>query len=193
MFTGIIKDTGKVAGIKRKSRSMEIAIKSNLKLSEGDSVSMNGICLTVKTKNGNRLIFDISDETLQRSNIDKIRIGNIVNLEPAITTNDMLSGHIVQGHIDGTGKIKAIKKTGDNIYFKIALPENIMTYIVEKGSIAVDGISLTIASIENDGVGIAVIPYTIENTNLKYRNKGDVVNIETDIIGKYIKKFMEVR
>jgi len=193
MFTGIIKDTGKVAGIKRKSRSMEITIKGNLKLSEGDSVSVNGICLTVKAKNGNRLIFDISNETLERSNIDKIRIGNVINLEPAITPEDMLSGHIVQGHIDGTGKIKVMRKTGDNIYLKIALPKNIMAYIVEKGSIAVDGISLTVASIENDGIGIAVIPYTIENTNLKYRNKGDVVNIETDIIGKYIKKFMEVR
>lgn len=193
MFTGIIKDLGKITFIRRVKGGMEIGIKSNLKLVEGDSVSVNGICLTVKSEKNNSFFFDISAETLKRSNIGKIRIGEVVNLEPAVTVNDTLSGHIVQGHIDGTGKIKAIKKMGGNLIFEILISKELMDFIVEKGSIAIDGTSLTVAYLRKTFIGIAIIPYTYENTNLKNRRTGDMVNIETDIIGKYVKKFMEAR
>ncbi len=193
MFTGIIKDLGKITFIRRINNGMEIGIESNLKLNEGDSVSVNGICLTVKSKKNNRFFFDISAETLKRSNIGKIRIGEIVNLEPAVTVNDALSGHIVQGHIDGTGKIKTIKRMGSNLILEVLISEELMDFIVEKGAIAIDGISLTIAYLRKTYIGIAIVPYTYENTNLKYRKVGAIVNIETDIIGKYVKKFMEAK
>ena len=193
MFTGIIKDLGKITIVKKMGNRMEIEVKSNLKLNEADSISVNGICLTVKSKKGNRFLFDISNETLKRSDIGKIRIGEIVNLEPAVTLNEALSGHIVQGHIDGTGKIKTIKKIDNNLVLEISLSENLMNFVVEKGSIAIDGVSLTVAYFKRNYIGISVIPYTFENTNFKYKKVGDTVNIETDIIGKYVKKYMEAR
>ena len=193
MFTGIIKDLGEVKHIKRGSMVMEMGIKTSLKLKEGDSVAVNGVCLTVKKVQRDEYFFDISGETIKRTNIDTLKVGNRVNLEPALKPDDMLSGHIVQGHIDGTGTIYNIRKKGENIEVDVLLPSEIMSYIIEKGSIAIDGISLTVASIRRNVITIAVIPYTWENTNLKFRKKGDKVNIEIDVIGKYVKKFMEVR
>jgi len=193
VFTGIIKDLGNITLIKRTGNGMEIGIKSKLSLNKGDSVSINGICLTVKSKKNNMFLFDISAETLNRSNINNWKIGDWVNLEPAITPNEALSGHIVQGHIDGAGKITLIKRIGNNFTFEISIPDELMAFIVKKGSIAIDGISLTVAYLRRNNIAIAIIPYTFENTNLKYRKVGNMVNIETDIIGKYVKKFMEAK
>lgn len=193
MFTGIIEEMGIVKSIKSKVITIEAnKIFDDLKL--GDSVAVNGTCLTVSSFEGkvSPKIFnaDITSETLSRTNLGDLKSGFKVNLERALTLNGRLGGHIVSGHIDGVGIIKNISKNAEDIELAIEVPPNLMKYIIEKGSVAVDGISLTVAKVNKNYFSIAIIPHTLKETILYYKKAGDKVNIENDIIGKYVEKLL---
>jgi riboflavin synthase len=156
------------------------------RLAKGDSISVNGVCLTVRNRARGRLVFDVSPETLARSNISSLRVKDEVNLELPVTVKTFLSGHLVQGHIDGVGQVKKWIRAGEDVRLFVDLPPDLTPYCVPKGSIAMNGVSLTIASQTHRTISVALIPYTLEKTNLNSLKKGDLVNIETDIIGRYV-------
>ena len=191
MFTGIIEDLGTV----RKISKTQIIVDTKLDdIKIGDSICVSGVCLTVINSKlstlNSQLLFDISEETFKKTNLGELKIGNIVNLERALKSDGRLGGHFVTGHIDGTGKILKIKKSGNSEIWQFSIPENLSKYIAEKGSVAIDGISLTIALIgkKSDSFSAAIIPHTFKNTTLKEKKIGDTVNLETDILAKYILK-----
>ena len=194
MFNGIIKNTGKVKKIDNKNNNFIIHIKSQMKFSNkeiGSSISCSGACLTLIKKSNNLSSFYPSKETLNRTIFKYIKIGDFVNLEKSLKFGNRISGHFVQGHIDTTSKVEKISIIGKSwlIYFK--LNKKYKKYIVQKGSITINGVSLTIAKIFNDGFNIAVIPKTLELTNLINLKKNYLVNIEFDVLGKYIKNFIK--
>ncbi|MDC6465435.1 riboflavin synthase [Pelagibacteraceae bacterium] len=194
MFNGIIKNTGKVKKIDNKNNNFIIHIKSQMKFSNkeiGSSISCSGACLTLIKKSNNLSSFYLSKETLNRTIFKYIKIGDFVNLEKSLKFGNRISGHFVQGHIDTTSKVEKISIIGKSwlIYFK--LNKKYKKYIVQKGSITINGVSLTIAKIFNDGFNIAVIPKTLELTNLINLKKNYLVNIEFDVLGKYIKNFIK--
>jgi len=196
MFTGIIEGKGEIKDLKRVSGGMTITITSPFDLSEekkGDSIAVNGICLTATAFNGNSFSADLSKETLSRTNLGKLSCRSAVNIERALKAGGRLGGHIVSGHIDGKGLVKKREQRGHSIYFEISAPDDIMRLVVEKGSIAVDGISLTVNKVGSDYFSLNIIPHTLELTTLSDRYPGDSVNIETDIIGKYVEKLMTGR
>ncbi|MCX7879612.1 MAG: riboflavin synthase [Ignavibacteria bacterium] len=189
MFTGIIEEVGKVRRIERFGMASKLSINCQTILNgleKGFSVAINGVCLTVVNLGRDFFEVDVVEETLRRSNLSKLNVGNLVNLERALKVGDRFNGHIVQGHIDTTGKIvKIVPETvGKLFYFEF--PEEFTKLVVDKGSIAVDGISFTIINVKSNVFSVSVIPYTFEKTNFKERNVGDIVNLEFDIIGKYI-------
>ena len=193
MFTGLIEEVGKVSKIEKRSDGIMIHIKAekivdDLKI--GDSVALNGVCLTVVEIENGKISFDVSQETAVRSNLPELKTGDPVNLERALRLSDRLGGHIVQGHVDTVGFIKSINLKGQHTEFIFQFPEEFQDLVVEKGSIAIDGISLTVNYIMDNRISINIIPHTIQNTNLKERKTGDKVNIEFDILGKYIKKMI---
>ncbi|WP_293443050.1 riboflavin synthase [Persephonella sp.] len=193
MFTGLIEEVGSVSKIEKKSDGIMIQIKAEKILDDlkiGDSVALNGVCLTVVDIENGKVSFDVSQETAIRSNLPELKIGNLVNLERALRLSDRLGGHIVQGHVDTIGFIKRIIPKGQHTEFIFQFPEKFMDLIVEKGSIAIDGISLTINYINTNEISINIIPHTIQNTNLKERKIGDKINIEFDILGKYVKRMI---
>ncbi|ONI39641.1 riboflavin synthase subunit alpha [Candidatus Epulonipiscium fishelsonii] len=196
MFTGIIEEIGTVKQIKKGVKSAELLIEakkifSDLKL--GDSVATNGVCLTVTKINGNLFSADVMNETIKRSRLGDLRQGSSVNLERAMPSNGRFGGHIVSGHIDGVGKIISISKDDIAFWYKISASSEIMRYIIEKGSITIDGISLTVAKTERDNFSVSIIPHTLSQTILKDKKIGSIVNLENDIVGKYIEKFMTVQ
>ena len=195
MFTGIIEELGTVVAIDAiNSRKLLKVISSKLyrRLLLGDSVAINGVCLTLVERNKNEMLFDVVEETLLCTNIDNLGIKEKVNLESAVKANDRLSGHVVQGHIDTTAKISNIVKYDDSAaIFKIEIDSEWMKYCIIKGSIAIDGISLTIANMEDNIISVSIIPHTMENTNLQFREINDIVNIETDMFGKYIERLLK--
>ena len=189
MFTGIIEEVGRVQSIS----SNKINIKANTVLNEtkiGDSISVNGVCLTVTAISDGNFTADISPETFKVTALKNLTSGMAVNLERALPANGRFGGHIVTGHIDGIGKIKKLAKNSDFYDFEIELSRENAKYVVKKGSIAINGISLTIAEVHNNTVLFAVIPHTFENTNLKNLKTGDYINVETDILAKYIENFL---
>ncbi len=193
MFTGIVEEIGKVKELKKGINSMILTIEaerimSDLKL--GDSVATNGVCLTVTELGKNFYKADVMHETMRRSSLGSLKAGSKVNLERAMSANGRFGGHIVSGHIDGIGKITNIQKDDNAVWYTINAPQSIMRYIVEKGSIAIDGISLTIAKVENDSFQVSIIPHTLKETILSDKGVGDIVNLENDIVGKYIEKFV---
>ena len=163
-------------------------ILNDLKL--GDSVAVNGVCLTVSKKSDNTFSADVMHETLNRSSIGGLKAGSRVNLERAVSASGRFGGHIVTGHIDGTGVLTAVEKDDNSVLYTIKAPDKIMKYIVEKGSIAIDGISLTVTTVTADSFGVSVIPHTAKSTVLSEKSSGDIVNLENDIIGKYVEKLM---
>ncbi len=193
MFTGIVEDVGIVKEVISIGSGVRLKIGSKLskELKNGDSVAVNGACLTVIERKENNFSVDISFETLNRTNLGKANSGKRVNLERALKLSDRLDGHIVLGHVDTTATIKSINRVGEFYILSIAIDSYTFEHSVEKGSIAIDGISLTIAKLTENSLDVAVIPFTYENTNLKYLKPGETVNIEVDIIGKYVKKFMK--
>lgn len=195
MFTGIIEEIGLIKGIKRGEKSSKIIIKANKVLAGtqlGESISTNGVCLTVTYVSKDTFEADIMAETLRRSNLSNLTIGSKVNLERALSLGSRLGGHIVSGHIDGVGEISSFIKEDNAIWITIKTECEILKYIVEKGSIAIDGISLTVAYVDSGLFKVSIIPHTGEETTLLTKNIGDTVNLECDVIGKYIEKLLRV-
>jgi riboflavin synthase len=200
MFTGIIEETGIVETIKRGAKAIALTIHANstargLKL--GGSLAVNGCCLTatkITAKGKSKLIqFDLLDETWRRTNFQFLKTGSPVNLERPMRAGGEFGGHFVTGHIDGTGKISRWEKAGADHVLDIAAPENVMRYVIEKGSIAIDGISLTVAAVSKKSFRVWIIPHTFDVTNLRTRKTGDAVNLEADMLGKYAEKFSKSR
>lgn len=195
MFTGIIEETGKIVGIRKGAKSSVLQIAGNKIFSDlkiGDSVAVNGVCLTVTTMTNQSFYADVMSETLMRSSLGALRQGSMVNLERAMAADGRFGGHIVSGHIDGTGEICNIKKDDNAVWYTIKASPKLMRYIVEKGSIAIDGISLTVARVGKEEFSVSIIPHTIQETILGTKRVGDIVNLENDIVGKYIEQFLKL-
>ena len=193
MFTGIFEELGTVKKIKKGANSAVFTIRAEKILDDlktGDSVAVNGICLTVTACLEDGFTADVMHETLNRSSLGKLVSGSAVNLERAMAADGRFGGHIVSGHIDGTGKVAAITKDDNAIWYQIKTDSGILKYIVEKGSVAIDGISLTVAKTDSQSFSVSIIPHTAGATTLSLRKVGDVVNLENDIVGKYIEKFI---
>lgn len=193
MFTGIIQEIGTVLHVVRGAQSVRLAIEAPKlikKLNIGDSICTNGTCLTVTDKEGNAFWADATPETVRRTNLHELKPGDLVNLEPSLTLQDFLGGHIVSGHVDGTGVIKNMQREDNAWWLTIAVDPDLLLYIVEKGSVAVDGISLTVADMDDESFSVSIIPHTAQQTTLKVRKPGDRVNIECDMIGRYVAKFL---
>ena len=192
MFTGIVEDIGKVTKIGPTNLSVETAL-NEIKI--GDSISVSGVCLTVtqveSKKNSYILDFDFSPETISKSNIGKLKRGSRVNIERAVKAGGRLGGHFVTGHVEGTGKIMGNTREKNSFLFDLSIPAELMKYVVVKGSVSVDGVSLTVAWIEKNTCTVSIIPLTMERTTLGNRKKGDSVNIETDVMAKYAKKMFD--
>ena len=191
MFTGIVEEIGEVVSIHHGTNSIKLGVKCEDVLSDtkvGDSISVNGVCLTVVNLNNNQFIADVMPETLRKSSLGSLKINAKVNLERAMALNGRFGGHIVTGHIDGVGEIINKSQEDNSIIFTILAGRDITRYIVKKGSVALDGISLTVSSVTDNVFGVSIIPHTIQKTCLNYKKIGDVINIECDIIGKYIEK-----
>lgn len=196
MFTGIIIELGKVYDfIKLRSGAQLKVLSKNIikETSLGDSISVNGVCLTVNEIDSTKelISFDVSYETLQKTTLGELKKGDCVNLEPALTLNTRLGGHIVSGHVEGIGIIKRIENKGDYQQIEIEAPEDILKYCIKKGSIAIDGISLTIVDIFPSSFTVVIIPHTAKMTTIGAKKIGDKVNLESDIIAKYVEKFVK--
>jgi len=191
MFTGLVETTATVASVANRGNGVRLSVKpaSSFDLQLGDSVSVNGVCLTV-TKYDPEISFDVSPETLKSTNLGELKVSARVNLERALRLSDRLGGHIVTGHVDGVGIIKEKRKTGDYTLFRFDAPLEILKYTVKKGSITVDGISLTVVDLDARSFQVAIIPHTLEVTNLGDKGVGDRVNLEADIMGKYVEKLL---
>lgn len=194
MFTGIIIEMGEVLSLTKKAAGGSIAVRSDIVSSDasiGDSISINGVCLTVIEKKGSVLSFDISEETMDSTNLGKLQKGQKVNLEPSLRPDGKIGGHFVTGHVDGVGTIRSKNKIGDAFKIVISAPEKITGLLVEKGSVAVDGISLTVVDISDREFSVVIIPHTANVTTMGFKGPGDTVNLEADIIGKYIARFLK--
>jgi riboflavin synthase len=193
LFTGLVEEVGTVESVKKGPKSATITIKAKKILEDirpGDSVATNGVCLTVTSFTSNSLKVDVMAETMRRSNLDNLSSGSKVNLERALKLGDRLGGHIVSGHIDGTGTLKDFRQEDNAVWVSITAPPDILKYIINKGSIAVDGISLTVAYVDNECFKVSIIPFTGDETTLLQKNIGDKVNLEVDMIGKYVEKLL---
>jgi riboflavin synthase len=193
LFTGLILETGDIISVKQRSGGAILSLKSKETASAaklGDSISVNGVCLTVVNISGNELSFDLSDETLRSTNLGGLKKGDIINIEPALTPASKIGGHFVTGHVDTVGRIRSKTHVGDMLKFEIEAPPKTTGFLVEKGSVAVDGISLTVVDILKDGFTLVIIPHTSKLTTLGVKNIGDSVNIEVDILGKYVARFL---
>ena len=196
MFTGIIEEVGIVQGLKVDSKASKIIVKADKVLENtqlGDSISTNGVCLTVTKLEKTYFEADIMAETFRRSNLGSLKIGSKINLERALTLQSRLGGHMVSGHIDGTGKIVSVDKEEIATWITIEAEENLLRYIIEKGSIAIDGISLTVAYVDIQVFKVSIIPHTGEETTLLNKKIGDVVNLECDMVGKYVEKLLGIQ
>ncbi len=193
MFTGLIEEIGVVENVRTGSNYASIEIKAE-KILEGtelgDSIATNGVCLTVTSLSGKGFTVDIMPESMNRSNLKDVKRGSEVNLERAMKSGDRFGGHIVSGHIDGTGKIKSIKKDGNAHWVTVEADPEIMRYIVFKGSVTLDGTSLTVADVDDKSFKVSIIPLTGEETTLLKKSPGDDLNIECDLIGKYVEKLL---
>ncbi len=192
MFTGLVEDLGTVRNIHYSSANTRLTVETSLKdVALGDSIAVNGVCLTAVEIFNSLITFDVSKETLNRTNLRFLKIGEKVNLERALTLNKPLGGHIVQGHIDTVGKIEELKPLGKHYLLRVSFEEKFSPLVVEKGSIAVDGVSLTINKVGLNWVEINLIPHTFRTTNFQFRKRGDFVNLEFDLFGKYVIRYLE--
>jgi riboflavin synthase len=193
MFTGIIENAGAVKRITRKGEDALLIIDTSLNLDDtkvGDSIAVNGACLTVTEKTDRGFSADVSAETLTRTNLKLLKSGDRVNLEKSLRMNSFLGGHLVLGHVDGLGKIQEKMNKSNSLQLGVEIDTELSRYIVEKGSVAVDGISLTVNRCEKNRFYVTIIPHTARNTTLEFKKVADLVNIETDIIGKYVEKLL---
>ncbi len=193
MFTGLVQDVGRLERIERKDQGATLAISTNLDTSDwelGESIAVQGACLTVTRLEGSLFYVDCSPETMRRTTLGRRSIKSWLHLERALQLSDRLGGHLVSGHIDGVGKIKSIKTEGNSQIIEINADESLTHYMIEKGSICVDGVSLTINSLSPTSFSVAIIPHTVAKTGLTRYSAGDEVNLEVDIVAKYIEKFV---
>ena len=194
MFSGIVERTGKIKNISWKGRGKRLIIdaeKMTEEINIGDSVAVNGVCLTAVEKKDNLLSYDVSPETLSMTTLSYLKAGDVVNIESSLGLKDRISGHFVLGHVDGIGRIVKLFPSGDFYRLGVYVDEKLLQYMVSKGSVAIDGISFTVADITGDSIEIAVIPYTFNITSLKGKRIGDLVNIEVDILAKYAERFLQ--
>lgn len=194
MFTGIIEAVGRIAGIERAGDLARLAIDA-AEIVEGvrigDSVAVNGCCLTVTRIEGGRLHFEAVRETLERTSLGELVENAGVNLERAMRAGGRLDGHIVQGHVDGTGEVRSLERRGDDVRLVVDCGPEISDFLVEKGSVAIDGVSLTVVDVLPSSFDVALIPHTLEATNLGERKPSDRVNLEADVLGKYVKRYLD--
>lgn len=193
MFTGIIVEMGKVTATEKRGSILHLSLSSKEVIKDaktGDSISVNGTCLTIVEIKGSLMRFELSEETLRATNLGLLKIGDLANLEPSLNANSKLGGHFVLGHVDGTGKIRSKTEMGGAFKLEIRVSEDILDFLIEKGSVAVDGISLTVVDILKDSFTVVIIPHTAGLTTLGFKGPGDTVNIEVDMIGKYVLKFL---
>jgi riboflavin synthase len=194
MFTGLIIELGEIVSIERRSDSAKVFVKGievAKDASLGDSIAINGVCLTVVSIDKDTFSFDVSYETLRSTNIGALKRGDRVNLEPALMPHSKMGGHFVTGHVEGIGIIRAKTSVGNAIKIEIEVPANILMYLVEKGSVAVDGISLTVADVLKNAFSVVIIPHTAKLTTIGFKRIGDTVNLEPDILGKYVINFLQ--
>jgi len=196
LFTGIVEELGEVNSIQRGSQSVVLEIKATEVLSDvqvGDSIATNGVCLTVTSFSEDRFTVDVMPETMRKSSLGELKIGDIVNLERALRLQDRLGGHLVSGHIDSIGTIKKKEREDNAVLITISLPQELKRLLVPKGSIAIDGISLTIAELTDNAFTVSLIPHTAEVTTLGVKGVGDIVNLEADLIGKYVERMLNFK
>lgn len=193
MFTGLIEEVGSINGIDSRGEFIRFSILAKEVLSDlviDDSVSVNGVCLTAIAVTANSFKVEVVQETLKKTNLSTLKIGGKVNLERALTFAKRLGGHIVQGHVDCTGQVRKLQKQGGGLLFSITVPDEKLKYIISEGSITINGVSLTVARVENNEITISLIPHTLESTTLAECKVGDKVNIEVDLIGKYVENIL---
>ena len=197
MFTGIIEETGAVRAFERSAAGARMVVEADKTLSDleiGGSIAVNGCCLTAIEIDADSFSADLSPETLDKTNLGELGVGRKVNLERPLAPTSRLSGHFVQGHVDGTGEFLGIAPLGDgNWNLRVRAPESLLKYLVYKGSVAIDGISLTVARLDGDVIEVAIIPHTYEQTNLADRRPGEQVNLEADVIAKHVERLMALR
>ncbi len=194
MFTGIVQQVAKIADRKMSGKAGKLVIELASPLRnpvKGESIAVNGACLTLEESAGARIVFHVLEETLRKTNLGTLPKGSKVNIERALSVGDSLGGHMVSGHVDSTCPVKSLKKKGSDWVLAVGIPEELSPYFVEKGSVAIDGVSLTVVEAGKDHFSVHLIPTTLEHTSLSDRRSGDLVNIETDIIGKYILRFLK--
>ena len=193
MFTGLIEGTGKVVKIEPRGKDMRLSIEASFELEglqKGESVAVDGVCLTVVFWEGRTFTVDVSQETLTRSTTGQRRLGDEVNLERALKLGDRLGGHLVNGHVDGRSRVTSLKKKGDSLIFEFEVDQSLARYLVEKGSVAVNGVSLTVNHCTEKTFQVNVVPYTAEVTTIGHLKVGDEVNIEVDVIAKYVERLV---
>lgn len=193
MFTGLIIELGEVVSLEKKTGSIRLSLRANEVVKDaapGDSIAINGACLTAVNIEKDVLSFDVSYETLKSTNLGNLKRGDRVNLEPSLRPNSKLGGHFVTGHVEDIGKRRSKTPLGNALRISIETPDNVLRYLVEKGSVAVDCISLTVVVVLKDAVSVVIIPHTAKLTTIGFKNVGDTVNLEPDILGKYVAKFL---
>jgi riboflavin synthase len=194
MFTGLVADLGSVLAVERTGDGVRLAIEANGLLSElheGDSIAVNGVCLTAVEVGERHFTADVMNETLARSSLQEVAVGYPVNLELPLRATDRLGGHVVQGHVDGLGVIDEVVQDGFSTRVRVRAPADVLRYVVEKGSIAVDGVSLTVAAIDDESFTVALIPETLQRTSLGSARAGAPVNLEVDVLAKYVEKLLK--
>jgi riboflavin synthase len=196
MFTGIVEKAGAVVSFQRAPAAWELVVDAGATASgvaTGDSIAVNGCCLTAVRIEGERLQFDVLEETRRLTNFSKLEPGSLVNLEGSLRFDGKVGGHFVTGHIDGVGSVQVFEQRGQDFFLRVRAPAGSGRYLVHKGSVAIDGISLTVAEVTGDDLAVWLIPHTIEITNLRKKRTGDLVNLEFDLLGKYVEKLLSLR
>ena len=190
MFTGLVGGRGAIESLQRDGDGVRLRVRTELagELAPGDSIAVNGVCLTAVERDGRGFSADVMEETLRRSSLGPLAEGDEVNLELPLRAGDRLGGHVVQGHVDGTGSVEAVTEDGFAHVVRIGAPAGLLRYVVDKGSIAVDGVSLTVSAVDDDGFEVSLIPETLERTTLGAATPGRVVNLEVDLLAKYVEK-----
>jgi riboflavin synthase len=196
VFTGIVREKGRVVSAQRNGDGASLTLRiaapqTAAQTNLGDSVSVDGCCLTAVTTSDHELVFDVVPESLDRTTLRELVEGAEVNVEPALRVGEPLGGHYVQGHVDGVGSVRSLEPDGDGARLWLDVPHGLLHYCVEKGSLAVDGVSLTIAAVDDRGVGMALVPHTLSETTLSALRAGDPVNLETDVLAKYVERLAQ--
>jgi riboflavin synthase len=191
VFTGLVQDKARVAAIERNGGGVRLTVETSVEpIARGDSISINGVCLTAVETDGGRFTADVMEETLRRSSLAGLGQGDSGNVEPALQASARLGGHIVQGHVDGLGEVADVREEGFARAVRVAAPADLLRYVVEKGSIAVDGVSLTVSAVGDDWFEVSLIPETLERTTLGEAAQGRAVNLEVDVVAKYVEKLV---